>query len=398
MHNQGEINMFDSVYSRLGSGSYKWDTAVPEGAIERGAYPLSVADMEFRTPYEVREAIKKFSEKGFFCYTDSDEAYRDSVRGFLLRRHNFKIENDWITCTGGVVAAINTAIRAFTNPGDGVIIQSPVYYPFSKSIINNDRFIADNPLVIKDGKYVMDFEALRKIASDDRVKLMLLCSPHNPVGRVWSEEELRKVGEICLENGVVLLSDEIHFDILRKNVKHTVINNVDERFSSNTIICTAVSKTFNLAGLGTSNIIIADENLRERFRKQLACDGYSCINCVSRPATITAYTKCDYWIDSVNEYIEKNINLIYEIFKDIPEIKVFECQGTYLVWLDMRALGMDDEELDAFLRADCGIIQDPGFWFGEGGKGFTRLNVACPESVLKVALDNLRKEIIERVK
>ncbi len=390
--------MFDNVYNRRGSGSYKWDTTVPEGVIERGAYPLSVADMEFKTPLQVREAVKEFSEKGFFCYTDSDKVYRDCVREFLLRRHGFSIENDWITCTGGVVAAINTAIRAFTKPGEGVIIQSPVYYPFSNSIINNGRFIADNPLVIKGDRYEMDLEELRKTASRDDVKLMLLCSPHNPVGRVWSEDELQRVGEICLENGVILLSDEIHFDIIRKGVKHTVINNVDKRFSSNTVICTAVSKTFNLAGLGTSNIIIADEGLRERFRKQLAADGYSCINCVSRPATIAAYTECDYWVDAVNEYIDKNIELVYKIFEDIPEIKVFKCEGTYLVWLDMRALGMNDEDLDVFLRDDCGIIQDPGFWFGEGGKGFTRLNVACPEIVLKKALERLKMEISERVK
>lgn len=390
--------MFDNVYNRRGSGSYKWDTTVPEGVIERGAYPLSVADMEFKTPSQVRKAVAEFSEKGFFCYTDSDKAYRDSVRKFLLRRHDFFVENDWITCTGGVVAAINTAIRAFTKPGEGVIIQSPVYYPFSNSIINNGRFIADNPLIIKGDRYEMDFEGLRKTASREDVKLMLLCSPHNPVGRVWSEAELQRVGEICLENGVILLSDEIHFDIIRKGVKHTVINNIDKRFSSNTIICTAVSKTFNLAGLGTSNIIIAEENLRERFRKQLAVDGYSCINCVSRPATIAAYNECDYWIDAVNEYIDKNIDLVYKTFEDVPEIKVFKCEGTYLVWLDMRALGMADEELDAFLRDDCGIIQDPGFWFGEGGKGFTRLNVACPETALMKALDRLKKEVSERVK
>ena len=258
--------MFDKVFNRKNSGSYKWDTTVYDGLIERGAYPLSVADMEFQTPVEVREAVKDFSEKGFFCYTDADKAYRDSVREFLSRRHNFNIENDWITCVGGVVFAINTAIRAFTNEGDKVIIQSPVYYPFSKSILNNKRVIADNPLVPENNTYKMNFEELEKIASQDDVKLMLLCSPHNPVGRVWTKEELKRVGEICLKNNVVLVSDEIHFDLVRKNQEHTVINNVDESFSKNTVICTAVSKTFNLAGLGTSNIIIADETLRAKFQ------------------------------------------------------------------------------------------------------------------------------------
>lgn len=384
--------MFDSVISRRGSGSYKWDTVVGDGIIERGAYPLSVADMEFRTPPEVRRAISDFSEKGFFCYTDSDDVYRDAVRQFMLRRHDFKIDNDWIVCTGGVVCAINTAIRAFTSPGDRVIIQSPVYYPFRNSIEKNERVVADNPLLRDGNTYRMDLDSLRRLAEQEDTKLMLLCSPHNPVGRVWTRDELRAVGEICLQNNVILLSDEIHFDILRSGVEHTVINNVDERFASNTVICTAVSKSFNLAGLGTSNIIIADEGLRERFKTRLSRDGYSCINCVSRPATISAYSECDYWLDAMNNYVDENILLTKSIVDGIDGIDMIECQGTYLVWLDMKGLGMDDEALDSFLQERCGIIPDPGFWFGENGKGFTRLNVACPREVLKEKLLALAEE------
>lgn len=382
--------MFDSVFNRQGTGSYKWDTTVPEGLIECGAYPLSVADMEFRTAPEIREAISDYAKKGFFCYTDSDKEYRDAVREFMLRRHDFKIENEWITCVGGVVFAINTAIRAFTKAGEGVIIQSPVYYPFRNSIENNNRVVVDNPLVRVGNSYEMNFTQLDELASRDDVTLMLLCSPHNPVGRVWTKEELKRVGEICLKHNVVLLSDEIHFDILRKGQEHTVINNVDSSFVDNTVICTAVSKSFNLAGLGTSNIIISSNNLRERFRKQLATDGYSCINSVSRPATITAYTQCDYWLDEMNSYVESNINYVKSVIDTIPCIDMLDCQGTYLVWLDMRKLGMNDEKLDLFLQNECGIIQDPGFWFGEGGKGYTRLNVACPRSVLESALSKLK--------
>ncbi|MBO5462099.1 MAG: pyridoxal phosphate-dependent aminotransferase [Clostridia bacterium] len=385
--------MFNEIINRRGSGSYKWDTIVDDGIIERGAYPLSVADMEFRTPLEVRQAITDFAHKGFFCYTSGDEVYRDSVREFLLRRHNFKIENEWIVCVGGVVFAINTAIRAFTEPGDKVIIQTPVYYPFSASVKNNGRVIADNPLVINNGKYEMNFTELEEIASQDDVKMMLLCSPHNPVGRVWTKEELQKVGEICLKNNVILVSDEIHFDILRAGQEHTVINNVDESFGKNTVICTAVSKTFNLAGLGTSNIIISDEKLRETFKDQLSKDGYSCINCVSRPATIVAYTKCDYWIDAMRKYVDDNIEFVKSVVKRIPQIKMYDCQGTYLVWLDMRNLGMNDGELDIFLRDKCGIIQDPGYWFGENGKGFSRLNVACPREILEKVMNKLEQEI-----
>ena len=385
--------MFNEIINRRGSGSYKWDTIVDDGIIERGAYPLSVADMEFKTPLEVRQAITDFAHKGFFCYTSGDEVYRDSVREFLLRRHNFKIENDWIVCVGGVVFAINTAIRAFTELGDKVIIQTPVYYPFSASVNNNSRVIADNQLVINNGKYEMNFTELEEIASQDDVKMMLLCSPHNPVGRVWTKEELQKVGEICLKNNVILVSDEIHFDILRAGQEHTVINNVDESFGKNTVICTAVSKTFNLAGLGTSNIIISDEKLRETFKDQLSKDGYSCINCVSRPATIAAYTKCDYWIDAMRKYVDDNIEFVKSVVERIPQIKMYDCQGTYLVWLDMRNLGMNDGELDIFLRDKCGIIQDPGYWFGENGKGFSRLNVACPREILEKVMNKLEQEI-----
>ena len=386
--------MFDEIYNRKNSGSYKWDTIVPQGIIERGAYPLSVADMEFKTPKEVRSAIKDFTDKGFFCYTSGDEEYRDAIKGFLKRRHSFRIENDWITCVGGVVFAINTAIRAFTKPGDKVIIQSPVYYPFSTSIVNNGRIIADNPLIPVDDSYEINFAELEEIASQSDVTMMLLCSPHNPVGRVWSVEELKKIGDICLKNNVILVSDEIHFDILRKGVEHTVIYNVDEAFKNNTIICTAVSKTFNLAGLGTSNIIIANELLRNKFQTQLTADGYSCINCVSRPATIAAYTRCDYWIDAMNEYVEENIAYVKSIIDEIPQLKMYQCQGTYLVWIDMRGLKLTDDELDKFLVERCGIIQDPGYWFGEGGKGFSRFNVACPRDALRKTMEALKNEIL----
>ncbi|MBO5895885.1 MAG: pyridoxal phosphate-dependent aminotransferase [Clostridia bacterium] len=382
--------MFDSIFNRKGTGSYKWDTTVPDGLIERGAYPLSVADMEFRTAPEIREAVSAFAQKGFFCYTDSDKEYRDAVREFMLRRHDFSIENEWITCVGGVVFAINTAIRAFTEVGDGVIIQSPVYYPFRNSIENNGRVVVDNPLVRVGASYEMNFSQLEELAAREDVKLMLLCSPHNPVGRVWTKAELERVGSICLKNNVILLSDEIHFDILRQGQSHTVINNVDCAFADNTVICTAVSKSFNLAGLGTSNIIIASKSLRERFRRQLSTDGYSCINSVSRPATITAYTSCDYWLDEMNAYVDANIDLARSIIAQIPQVEMLDCQGTYLIWLDMKGLGLDDDALDKFLQNECGIIQDPGFWFGEGGKGYTRLNVACPRSVLEAALLRLK--------
>ncbi|NMP38515.1 MAG: pyridoxal phosphate-dependent aminotransferase [Clostridiales bacterium] len=387
---------FDVVRSRRGTGSYKWDTTVGEGLLERGAYPLSVADMEFRTPAAVREAIKDFAESGFFCYTDADGEYRDAVRGFMSRRHGWNIDNEWITCTGGVVCAINTAVRAFSQPGEGVIIQTPVYYPFRTAIENNGRRLFENPLVTDaDGNYVMNLAELETLASRDDVKMLLLCSPHNPVCRVWSASELRAVGDICLKNGVTVISDEIHFDITSK--PHTVFTLADRRFAQNTVICTAVSKSFNLAGLGTSNVIIENEALRERFRKALASDGYTCINCVSRPATIAAYTLCDDWLDEVNAYIDANFELLFSYAERLPGVEICKREGTYLAWLDMRGLGFgSDEELDSFLQQQCLIIPDPGYWFGKGGSGFTRLNLASPRPALEAALERLSEKLMKR--
>lgn len=379
---------FESRPDRRNSGSYKWDLSGKQ-ELDNGAFPFSVADMEWRTPPEIRKACADFAENGFYCYTGADSAYRQAVVNFMLRRHNWKIEEEDIVCTPGVVSAINTAIRCYTEKGDGVIIQQPVYYPFANSINNNSRRLVNNQLVIRDGRYEINFEELERLASEEKNKLMLFCSPHNPVGRVWTREEAARVGEICLKNGVVLISDEIHFDITR--VPHTVMPLAKEGLSCNTVVCTAISKSFNAAGLGTSNIIIQNRVLREKFCKQLETDGYSCINAFSRPATVAAYTQCDEWLNEANRRIDKNFEILAHFIRtELPEAVLYEREGTYLAWLDMAFLGLDDEKLNDFLIHDCGIIPDPGYWFGEGGSGFTRLNLAVPADVLTCALDRLK--------
>lgn len=379
---------FDYVPDRRNSGSYKWDLA-DKSHFDAGAYPFSVADMEFQTPIEIRTAVADFAEKGFFCYTGIDDEYKKAVCSFMKRHHNWNIQPESIVPTGGVVFAINTAIRAFTNVGDGVIIQRPVYYPFTDSIVNNGRVVKNNALLCDNkGNYSMNFEELEFLASEPDTKLMLLCSPHNPVGRVWTVDELKKVADICQRNHVILVSDEIHMDLCRN--KHTVINTVDKNIAGNTVNCTAVSKSFNVAGLSTSNIIIENDMLRKKFSEQTSIDGYSCINCVSRPVTITAYTECDGWLEAVNNKINENFDLLEEfISSKHPEIILSKREGTYLAWLNFKFMNISDEELNNFLIYKAGIIPDPGFWFGPEGSGYTRLNLAVPTKVLGDALNKL---------
>lgn len=379
---------FNSIPDRRNTGSFKWNFT----SERKDAFPFSVADMEWKTAPQIIDAMQDYASKGFFCYSAADEQYRTCVKNFLARRHNWNIENDWIVCTPGVVAAVNTAVRAFTNEGDGVIIQPPVYYPFANAINNNKRKLVANPLIKTNDSYKMDLAGLEKLAKSPSNKLMILCSPHNPVGRVWTAEELTAVADICLKNDVMLVSDEIHFDITR--TKHTCLPTLGKEFADNCVVCTAISKTFNIAGLGTSNIIIPNENVRNVFASQLATDGYTCINCCSYPATLAAYTQCDDWIDEMNFHVNENFTLLDSFIREnLPKIKLLEREGTYLAWLDMSALGMDDLTLEKFMIDKCGIIPDPGYWFGEEGKGFTRLDIAVPKQVLQYALEVLKEEI-----
>lgn len=374
---------FSFVPDRSNTGSIKWTNEY------KNCFPFSVADMEWRTAPEIRKALSQFAENGFFCYTAPDDVYRKTVCDFMARRHNWKISPEWIVCTYGIVSAIHTAVKAFTKEGEGVIIQPPVYHHFAQAVTLNNRLLVNNPLVLNNGRYEMNFSELEELCKDKNNKMLVLCSPHNPVGRVWTKEELTRAAQICYENSVLLVSDEIHFDITKN--PHTVLTSIDEKYNENTIVCTAASKSFNIAGLGTSNIVIANSKLRETFERMLDIDGYGCINAFSYPALLAAYTRCDEWLDEMNKQIQHNYSILSDFVREyMPEAFLAPLEGTYLAWLDVSFLGVDDDKLVEFFAEKTGIIPSAGYVFGDEGKGFIRLDIACPESVLKEALERMK--------
>ena len=379
---------FGSVKDRRNTGSLKWSMIEKEDL--KSSYPFSMADMEWGTAPEIRKACSDFALNGFYTYTAPDEKYLSTVCAFMKRRHQWDVAPEWITCTYGIVSAIHTCVRAYTKEGDGVIVQQPVYAHFMGAIELNGRKVVNNALILNNGRYEINFDELEEQCADENNKMLILCSPHNPVGRVWTSEELKKLAEICVKNNVIVISDEIHFDIVSK--PHTVFSTVSEAAAKLTVTCTAPSKSFNIAGLGTSNIIISDEKLRATFRDRLNKDGYECINCFGYPAIIAAYTKCDEWLDEMNGNVHENFLYMKDyLAKNIPQIKLAELEGTYLTWLDVSFLGIPDEEIAETLGRDSGVFPNAGGWFGSEGNGFIRLNIAVPRSELEKGLENLKK-------
>ena len=386
---------FNKIVDRKNTDCLKYDFAARRGKPEN-ILPLWVADMDFKVCDEIIEAIHKRTEHGIFGYTESKESYFEALQKWMKEKHNWNIKESWLVKTPGVVFALAMAVKAYTEPGDGVIIQQPVYYPFSEVINDNNRKIIDNTLVLgDDGKYHIDFEDFERKASEENVKLFLLCNPHNPVGRVWSREELEKLGEICLRNNIIVVSDEIHEDFVFKG-KHEVFANINEELKNITITCTAPSKTFNLAGLQVSNILIPNSNLKRKFIKQVNAAGYSQLNTIGLIACEAAYKYGHKWHDELMKYLKGNIDFLRNYLKErIPQIKLIEPEGTYLVWIDFRDLGLTEEERENLIINKAGLWLDSGAMFGVCGEGFERINIACPRSVLEEALKKLEKAIGE---
>jgi len=382
---------FDETVDRKNTNCVKYDFAKERGKPE-GLIPLWVADMDFRTAPCVTQALLKSAEHSIFGYTEAkrEGPYFDAINKWFSQRFNFEVKPEWVIKAPGVVFAIYAAIRAYTEKGDAVLIQTPVYYPFRESVVDNGRSLVTNSLLYKDGKYKIDFDDFEDKIVQNKVKLFILCTPHNPVGRVWTGDELRRMGEICLKHKVLVVSDEIHCDFVFSGNKHTVFGSISDEFLNNSIICTSPSKTFNLAGLQNANVFIADSELRRKFRKEISFTGYSQLNTMGIVSCQAAYEDGGEWVDEMLVYLEKNYAYVKNfIAVNLPKIHVNELEGTYLMWLDFNACGLTDAELDKVLVEKAKIWVSKGTGFGDEGKGFIRINIACPLSVLERALNQL---------
>ena len=380
---------FDTPIDRTHTWSIKHDFKKENGKAD-DILPLWVADMDFRSPDSVVEALKKAVDHGIFGYSRADESYFDAVAAWYQKRHHLTLQPEWMTCTPGIVFALSIAVRAFTQEGDAVLIQPPVYHPFSRAILRNKRTLVENPLVLKDGHYEMDLEELEQKVLDEHVKLMILCNPHNPVGRVWTREELTSLADICLRHHVYVISDEIHGDFVWQGHEQTPYASISEEACLHSMMCTAPSKTFNLAGMATSNLFIPDPDMRRKFRSELLDVGQENMNRLGLFACRAAYEGGGEWLDQLIGYLAGNLALVRDFCKNrVPQIQLVEPEGTYLAWLDCRELGMTDDELMAFFSNEAKVWLDPGTHSGEQGSGFMRFNLGSSRSVIAQALDQI---------
>ena len=379
---------FETLVNRTGTGSEKWEMMrqeMPE--ISSDIVPFSIADMEFKPAPELIDGLKSYLDQAVLGYTGATDKYYDSVIHFMERHHGFLPEREWIVEIAGIVPALKQMVAAFTKPGESVLIMRPVYHPFTVAVEENGRNLVISELVEKGNTYEIDFEDLERKTSLPEVTLLIFCSPHNPVGRVWTKEELIRVCEICLKHQVYIISDEIHFDIIMPGFQHVSVGNLEKKYFDNCAICTAPTKSFNMAGLQVSNLIIPDRAHREKLTTS---KGYDALNMISYKACELAYNCCEEWLSEMIAYVDQNRKFAEEFFAEkLPMVKVFQMQGTYLLWLDFRALGMEAEELERFMKHEAKLFLDEGYIFGESGRGYERLNLACPGWVLKAALERL---------
>lgn len=384
---------FNEIIKRQNTNSLKYDFAVKRGKPEN-ILPLWVADMDFMAPPAVINALVEKSRHGIFGYSESQDDYLAVLQEWFSAQYSWEVQPDWLVKTPGVVYAISTAIRALTAKGDAVLIQPPVYYPFFESVLINERRLVLNELVYAQGKYSIDFEDLETKIIDNQVKLFILCSPHNPVGRVWTVEELRRLGDICLKHGVTVVADEIHADFVYPGHRHCVLAQLKPEFADITVTCTAPTKTFNLAGLQISNIFIANQTIRHRFKREMARSGYSQLNIMGITACQAAYSNGYAWLSELKRYLVQNLDFLRTFLRArLPQIKLVEPEGTYLVWLDCKELQLTDQQLDDLIVNRAGLWLDAGTIFGAGGSGFQRINIACPRSVLARALTQLEEAV-----
>lgn len=375
----------DHIVQRRGSGSYKWDAAEADAIL-----PMWVADMDFRTAPAIIKALERRVRHGIFGYAKVGEPYYDAVIRWFARRHGLLIERDWILYTSGVVPALSAIIRALAEPGDRVIVQTPVYNCFFSSIRNMGCEPLESDLLYRDGRYEMDFEDLDRKAADPRAKLLLLCNPHNPVGRVWTALELSQLAQICQRHGVTVISDEIHCDLIMPGRTHIPFATIDQACMAGSVTCTSPSKAFNLAGLQIANIIVSDAEVRRRIDRVLNIHEVCDVNVFGIEALIAAYTHGEAWLADVNRYISGNYLILRDfIWEKLPRLSVVSQEATYLTWIDCKAIDLPSAEIAMRLRDEANLWVNEGSLYGASGEGFIRMNIACPSSLLKSGLERL---------
>ncbi len=381
---------FDKIIDRRNTRSLKYDFAERRGMPD-DVLPLWVADMDFETSSYIEDALIERAKHGIFGYSEVQTPYFEILRDWIKKHHNWDIEEKWLVKTPGIVFALAMAVKAYTKPGDSVLVQLPVYYPFSEVIEDNGRKVVSNNLYLgDDNRYHIDFEDFEQKIIDEKIRLFFLCNPHNPVGRVWTEAELMRLGDICVKHGVIVVSDEIHHDFIFHG-KHQVFANLKKEFENISITCTSPSKAFNLASMLISNIFIPNAELRHRFCKEVDASGISQLSVMGLVACEAAYSKGEQWYQAMLAYISDNIRFVKQyVANNLPNVTMIDTEGTYLVWLDFRKTGLSVSELENLIVHKAKLWLDSGKIFGKCGEGFQRINVACPRSVLKEALDRIK--------
>ena len=384
---------FDKVINRKNTRCLKYDFAERRG-MPKDVLPLWVADMDFETSSYVEDALVERAKEGIFGYSEVQTPYFEIVRDWMKKHHDWDVQEKWLIKTPGIVMALAMAVKAYTKPGEGVLLQLPVYYPFSEVIKDNGRNVVSNTLYLgEDNRYHIDFENFERKIIEENIKLFFLCNPHNPVGRVWSKQELTQIGDICVKHGVIVVSDEIHQDFVFKG-KHTVFASLKKEYEDISITCTSPSKTFNLAGLMMSNIFIANRELRHNFRRELDAAGISQLGIMGLVACEAAYKNGEVWYQAMLSYVKENIAFTKEfVEKNLSGVTMIDLEGTYLVWLDFRKTGLSVDELEHRVIHKAKLWLDSGKIFGECGIGFQRINVACPRSILEDALNRIKAAI-----
>lgn len=377
---------FDEIIPRRGTNSLKWDTAGDDNTL-----PMWVADMDFRTAPEVIEALEKRVKHGIFGYVKVPETYYASIIGWFQRRHGLAIEKEWILYTTGVVPALSVIVKSLTAPGDKILIQPPVYNCFFSVVRNNGREIVTNSLIYENSTYRMDFDDLEKKAADPQVKLLLLCNPHNPAGRVWTRQELLRLGEICLRNNVRIIADEIHCELVAPGHKYLPFASLSGEFLQHSVTCTSPSKAFNLAGLQVANIFAADEETRNKINQTLKADELAALNSFAAESLIAAYDNGEEWLDELNRYIHDNYLYLKDfLHRHLPRLTALPLEGTYLAWIDCSATGQTSGEITQTLLEKEKLWINPGSMYGTEGDNFIRLNIACPRTLLTEGLEKIK--------